>query len=590
MSPTLIALCSFSLIVNTNAKAPHLFFFLVDDMGFNDFSYRSSDLKDVAWPHVNALLNESLKIDTYYTMHLCTPTRGAFMTGRYPVRLGLQHGVIGGFVDHGLPLDEVTLADKLKHAGYATHAVGKWHLGSYNFASTPTYRGFDTYMGYYNGAEDHLTHELTGYLDLHRQWNVSHDNKTYEDIRNENGTFGTYLFAGEMYHSIQQHKTLFGDMPGFFYLPLQNVHAPLQSPGGTYDKRCEHIPNAERKTFCAMAAIADEAIGNLTSLIKESFAGEDYLVVISGDNGGMPGAAGNNFPLRGHKAELWEGGIRNNAIVWGSHLPEGARGKTYKGGLMHIVDWHATFAALGNATLKPKAALDGVDMWTAITTGAPSPRTEFLVNHDLCAGHGTCQGVEWVYRYGDMKVASGLADDTWYPLPTSDAPTKEVRESTAVMTPEGMVWWPESHYADAQVAVGAGLSPACIKEVKKECPNLKNPPVCSACIKEHWTDIVKECIHAPQQMVEQQMCSGGGSTLRLFNISADPTEHHDLMQNATTAAKYAALVKEVQAKVEAIIKGKDYIPPCNVPSGSCYNDDPNAEKTMKAHKGWYPWK
>ena len=94
-------------------------------MGFNDFSYRSSDLVDVAWPHVNALLNESLKIDTYYTMHLCTPTRGAFMTGRYPARLGLQHGVLTGYSDHGLPLDEVTLADKLKHAGYATH--GGWH-------------------------------------------------------------------------------------------------------------------------------------------------------------------------------------------------------------------------------------------------------------------------------------------------------------------------------------------------------------------------------------------------------------------------------------------------------------------------------
>ena len=91
-------------------KPPHLFFMLVDDLGFNDFSYRSSDLKDVAWPHVNALLNESVKIDTYYTQPLCTPTRAAFMTGRYPARLGLQHGVIAGFQDYGLPLDEVTLA------------------------------------------------------------------------------------------------------------------------------------------------------------------------------------------------------------------------------------------------------------------------------------------------------------------------------------------------------------------------------------------------------------------------------------------------------------------------------------------------
>merc|ERR1712086_699010 len=116
-------------------KAPHPFFILVDDMGFNDFSYRSSDLKDVAWPNVNKLADQALKVDQYYTQALCTPTRGAFMTGRYPARLGLQHGVITNYQDYGLPLDEVTLADKLKDVGYATHAVGKWYLGSYNFES-----------------------------------------------------------------------------------------------------------------------------------------------------------------------------------------------------------------------------------------------------------------------------------------------------------------------------------------------------------------------------------------------------------------------------------------------------------------------
>jgi len=154
LSALILALCH--IIPATYAaakKPPHLFFILVDDMGFNDFSYRSSDLKDKAWPHVNGLLEESVKIDNYYTQQLCTPSRAAFMSGRYPARLGLQHAVIAGFQDYGLPLDEVTLADKLKDAGYATHAVGKWHLGAYNFESTPTYRGFDTYFGYYNGAE-----------------------------------------------------------------------------------------------------------------------------------------------------------------------------------------------------------------------------------------------------------------------------------------------------------------------------------------------------------------------------------------------------------------------------------------------------
>ncbi len=112
--------------------------------------------------------------------------------------------------------------------------------------------------------------------------------------------------------TIKNHKKNFDGQPGFFYLPLQNVHVPLESPGDQYDEACKDIVNTDRKTFCAMAAAADDAIGNLTALIKEQFQGEDYLVVISGDNGGMPSGAGNNWPLRGHKAELWEGGIMNN--------------------------------------------------------------------------------------------------------------------------------------------------------------------------------------------------------------------------------------------------------------------------------------
>ena len=111
-----------------------------------------------AWPHVGALANESVRIATYYTTMLCTPTRGAFMTGRLPQRLGLHHGVIGGFQDYGLPANETTIADKLKGAGYATAHVGKWHLGLFSNASLPVSRGFDTQFGYLSGEEDYYTH------------------------------------------------------------------------------------------------------------------------------------------------------------------------------------------------------------------------------------------------------------------------------------------------------------------------------------------------------------------------------------------------------------------------------------------------
>lgn len=295
-----IAVCE-ALVAPAESKKPHLLFILIDDLGFNDFPTRSSDLTDSVWPNVAKLIPEAVTIENYYTQPICTPTRGAFMTGRYPARLGLQHAVIAGFQDYGLPLDEVTLADKLKAEGYGTYAVGKWHLGAYNWESTPTYRGFDTFFGYWNGAEDHLTHEVQNLLDLHIQEGTNHT-----AITDKSGTYSTYMFSSAMVDTIKAHKAG-SSAPGFFYYAMQNVHVPLEVPSsGDFESACSSVVNADRKTYCSMAFLADEAIGNVTDAFKATFDGEDYVVVIAGDNGGSPQGAGNNMPLRGQKGQLWE--------------------------------------------------------------------------------------------------------------------------------------------------------------------------------------------------------------------------------------------------------------------------------------------
>jgi len=501
--------------VAAESAAPHLSFILVDDLGYNDFAYQSSDLSE-KWPKASRLAEHGIKIETYYTQPICTPTRGAFMSGRHPVRLGLQHGVIGGFQDYGLPLKEVTIADKLKSAGYRTYAVGKWHLGSYNFESTPTYRGFDTYFGYWNGAEDYETHVIANYLDFHRQEGTNH-----AQVSNETNVYSAFVFVEEMSNAITSHKKNYPSTPAFFYFPLQNVHVPLESPGGYYDSVCSGVPNSDRKTFCAMAAIADDAIGNVTHLMKETFFNEDYLVVIAGDNGGIPFGAGNNFPLRGHKGELFEGGIRNNAVMWGSLIPVALRGSTYNKGLIHVMDWHATFVALGGAT--DKAALDGYNVWPAISGSKESPRTEFLVNYDPCSGHGRCTGTEYAYRLGDMKLIVGQVNDTWYPVPTSE---EGYSNPDLVHDASGGVWWKD----DERYAAAA-------------------------------------------------------ETMYLFNITSDPTEHVNLAGDAS----YKSVISSLTDKVNAIVKGDDYLAPCNIPGGSCDDSDPNGPTAAEAHGGWYPW-
>ena len=106
-----------SLGVAATAAQPHIVFILIDDLGFNDFSWRSEDLS-AAWPNVNAMADSGIKIERYYTQPICTPTRGAFMSGRYPIRLGLQGPVLTPSDDWGLPENETTIADKLLDAGY----------------------------------------------------------------------------------------------------------------------------------------------------------------------------------------------------------------------------------------------------------------------------------------------------------------------------------------------------------------------------------------------------------------------------------------------------------------------------------------
>jgi len=344
---------------------------------------------------------------------------------------------------------------------------------------------------------------------------------------------------------IQEHKATNPDKPLFLYFPIQNVHAPLEAPTQyTEVAACKDIPNADRKTFCGMAKAADDAIGNMTAALEANFPGEDIIMVLGGDNGGMPGQAGNQCPtsddgtcLRGTKAEMWEGGIRNNALLCSKTLlPSGRAGKTYSKGLVHVMDWHATFRSLGGATDLAEKPLDGINVWDAITQDTTSPRTEFLVNIDPCGGGGpastTCNGPASAYHFqgclgsscGHFKLLDGaVKSDTWHALPTSVAaatPSAEANASYGVSAPNGNVMFPPSPAANVTY---------------------------------------------------------------LFNISADPGEHTDL------ASTLPQVVSALQAKVAALAAQSDFVPACNIPNGACSADDPNAAAILKAANAWVPW-
>ena len=480
------------VLVGCRATKPHLGFVLFDDLGFDDF-YHSGDLA-AAWPATSKLAESScVSVAHYYTQPVCTPTRSAFMTGRYPIRYGLQHKVIAGAQPYGLPLDEATLSEKLKGAGYATVGIGKWHLGIYMNASLPTRRGFDHWYGFWQGGETHLTHVFPpvdgpGILDLN-------DDEVID--RSQDGVYSAELFGMKAVQQIRQQAAEQPKVPLFLYLALQNVHNPLEAPEQyTARAACADIPIANRKTFCGMAAAADDVVFNVTRAFQRSFPDDDVVLVLGGDNGGIPGdgAAGSNCPdlssascLRGLKGTVYEGvrqnrdrgrgaltrrgegglcfdslmmrlfrvslpraqGIRNNALVCSDTLlPSARRGASYTQGIIHVMDWHATFLELAGIGSAPSAKpLDGVSAWTALLTDGPSPRTEFLVNIDPVDPFGT--NMTWAYRYrgcigepeafcGDWKYIDTPVNASYYP-PSTHASSTAPGSRLALQAPTGLI-------------------------------------------------------------------------------------------------------------------------------------------------------
>jgi len=185
--PLFLALICNSVLSHgsTNSKRPHILFILADDLGWSDLGFHGSVIKT---PNIDKLAREGVILDNYYVQPLCTPTRSALMTGRYPIHTGLQHGVIHLDAPYGLPLEYSTLPQELKKLSYATHMVGKWHLGSFKWPYVPTRRGFDTSFGFWGGAEDHYNHSVNGFLDFRddeepaNKWNGTYAIFAYMEV------------------------------------------------------------------------------------------------------------------------------------------------------------------------------------------------------------------------------------------------------------------------------------------------------------------------------------------------------------------------------------------------------------------------
>jgi arylsulfatase A-like enzyme len=354
---------------------PNIVYFMVDDLGYADCGFNGGT--EIATPNLDALAASGVVLESFYVQPVCSPTRGALMTGRYPIRLGLQVGVIRPWAEYGLPLEERTLAEAIRGAGYRTGICGKWHLGSFDRAYYPGARGFDHAYGQLFGAVDYFTHIRDEQLDWYRNG----------ELIEEEG-YTTHLLASEAENFINTHDK---KLPFFLYVPFNAVHTPLQAPE-EYLAPYSALPE-RRRTMAGMLAALDEAVGRIVAAIDDAGERDNTLFIFSSDNGGyQPGAVTDNTPLREGKGTLYEGGVRVCAFAsWPGHLPSGERNRE----MLHIVDWYPTLVRLAGGSLEQELPLDGLDIWETLAHGAPSPHAEVLLN---------ASPTEGAIRAGDWKL------------------------------------------------------------------------------------------------------------------------------------------------------------------------------------------
>jgi arylsulfatase A-like enzyme len=367
---------------------PNIVVILADDLGNADLGYRGSDIQT---PNIDALAQEGVRLENFHGEPVCTPARAALMTGRYPMRHGLQTLVIFPNHSYGLPTDERTLPQALKDAGYATYMVGKWHLGHADQKFWPQNRGFDHFYGNTVGEVDYFTHKRSGVLDWQRNGEFIDEEGYYLDL------------IGDEAVKLIEHQDK--DKPFLLYFASLAPHAPYQAPKAMEDRYAETIADPTRRTYAAMITSLDEQVGRVVAALDKQGLRENTLIVFSSDNGGPRSAVvasgahspeeraasgvkqeslpASNGELRGGKGSLHEGGVRVPTIVnWPAKLQPRVVDEP-----LHMVDIMPTAMVLAGAPANPTdRPLDGVDLWATLATGQGSTHDDILVNVEAFRG------------------------------------------------------------------------------------------------------------------------------------------------------------------------------------------------------------
>jgi arylsulfatase A-like enzyme len=358
------------------SQKPNILLIVADDLGYADIGVQGS--QDVPTPHIDSLAMYGARFTNgYVSGPYCSPTRAGLLTGRYQQRYGHEFNpgpVQNADSDVGLPLSETTMADRLKALGYATGLVGKWHLGNAS-KFHPQERGFDQFFGFLGGAHSYLSNDNS-------QNYVMRGSEPVPEI-----SYLTDMFGDEAVSFVERHK----DRPWFLYLAFNADHTPMHATE-KYLSRFPNISDPLRQKFAAMHSAMDDNIGRVLETLRRHKLEQNTLIFFLSDNGGPTRAnSSRNTPLRGFKAQTWEGGIRVPFIIqWRGTIPEG---KVYDDPVIQL-DVLPTALAAAGSKIESEWKLDGVNLLPYLAGKKKTPHEALFWRF----------GEQMAIRKGDWKL------------------------------------------------------------------------------------------------------------------------------------------------------------------------------------------